>query len=449
MSRRDHQDRLVDSLLRDRHGPEPDLLSGVQRRIEERKRHRRILRLGWVGALGAAAAVLWFLAAGQQVEVVERPPVERPPQEEALALKGIAQVIGPLERGSTIKTGEEEATLNLGSYASVRIQPHSTVRVEKKNGEEEALFLRSGEVICDVEKKPEAGFSVKSDAGSVKVVGTVFSVKVVRETKECMMRKKLICKVLAGAVLMVGLNGVTSRVEAMDRREMHSRWEKMQKMFRGGGMEDMMRKMDPAAKPQSGALGVLVTEKSILNKKIEVRKTEIQQSEEMAAQRTKAIKAIADYFTALEESPQHKELEQKMTLLKEEQKAVERPKTREGYREYWNQMRELKREEQELKREQVELHMADPKLATAYKAREETVAAYDKALAEAMEKDEALKALIKEAEVLKKQIGLVQDEERVAEAAKWQAQREAWDKRKKGGEEKGEKAPDLKNKELF
>jgi len=80
-----------------------------------------------------------------------------------------------VRRGAVLVTEDQPASLALGGYCQVRLEPNTKLRIEGKRDAEQ-VFLEKGAVQCDV--TPGRGaFAVCSRAGTVSVVGTSFSVK--------------------------------------------------------------------------------------------------------------------------------------------------------------------------------------------------------------------------------------------------------------------------------
>jgi ferric-dicitrate binding protein FerR (iron transport regulator) len=78
-------------------------------------------------------------------------------------------------RGAVLVTEGQTASLALGGYCQVRLEPSTALRIEGKQGKEQVL-LEKGAVQCDV--NPGVGaFTVRSRVGTVSVTGTSFSVK--------------------------------------------------------------------------------------------------------------------------------------------------------------------------------------------------------------------------------------------------------------------------------
>ena len=158
-------DRLIHILLCEELGPRaiPDL----SQRVVERAFPRR--RRGWLRAVAvAAAAVVVCGVILQQWAASRRYPA--PAASGPYTLHGAAAV----GRGAVLATDDKPASLTLGGYCTVRLQPYSSLRIQGQD-RREAVFLERGTVQCDV--TPGRGaFAVQSPLGLVSVVGTSFSV---------------------------------------------------------------------------------------------------------------------------------------------------------------------------------------------------------------------------------------------------------------------------------
>ena len=116
----------------------------------------------------AAAAIAVFGVVLQQWAASRRYPA--PEASGPYTLHGAAAVC----RGAVLATDDKPASLTLGGYCTVRLQPYSSLRIAGQD-RREAVFLERGTVQCDV--TPGRGaFAVQSPLGLVSVVGTSFSV---------------------------------------------------------------------------------------------------------------------------------------------------------------------------------------------------------------------------------------------------------------------------------
>jgi hypothetical protein len=80
-----------------------------------------------------------------------------------------------VRRGAVLVTANQPASLVLGGYCQVQLEPNTALRIEGKQGAE-GVHLEKGAVQCSV--NPGVGaFAVRSQVGTVSVIGTSFSVK--------------------------------------------------------------------------------------------------------------------------------------------------------------------------------------------------------------------------------------------------------------------------------
>ena len=197
MNREDWRDRLIDGLLREIVGGEmpPELSGRVLAEAFPAARPRRVRRAAWAAGIAAAivAAVCIFA-------LWPRYPAPR--------AQGNYEVTegGRVKRGAVLTTKVGEAELNLGGYATVRMTPQTALQIEGDRFAE-AVYLRRGEVLCNVAQE-RGTFEVRSDIGVVSVSGTQFSVSILEEEGGTdMSAKRMMVKVMAGAVLVAGTWG--------------------------------------------------------------------------------------------------------------------------------------------------------------------------------------------------------------------------------------------------
>ncbi|MCY2931280.1 MAG: FecR domain-containing protein [Planctomycetota bacterium] len=192
------QGRLVHVLLREQLGGEapPDLTARVLERIPEPRRRRRI---GWRVPVAAAAGVLLALGAWALLAPASYP---------APRAGGDYRLVSGqrVERGSVLAAGEGKATVELGGYCRLALDPHARVRLA--GGERaEQVFLEAGAATCEVDRNVGT-FTVQTEVGTVSVKGTKFTVRVLdSKGDEPMVTKRLVVHVLVGAVLVSGAWG--------------------------------------------------------------------------------------------------------------------------------------------------------------------------------------------------------------------------------------------------
>jgi len=161
----------------------------------------RRLRRWVVPAIAAAAAVL--LAVAGLMLLTDRYPI--PKASGSYRVAGGGQV----KRGSAITTEAGPATIMLGGYCRVELQPGSTLRIEGRKRAEQ-VFLERGEVLCEVHRRVGT-FVVRSALGRVSVTGTRFTVRIIEERGgEQMFGRRMVVRVLVGTVLVSGAWSRTS-----------------------------------------------------------------------------------------------------------------------------------------------------------------------------------------------------------------------------------------------
>ncbi len=204
MSPEHPRDQLIDLLLREELGGEtpPDLTERILARAFPRRRWRLAVGLAAAGLLLVAGLGWLFWPASQAPQV-----------------EGRCEVVegGPVRRGVALRTADQPATLKLGGYCRVELRPETLLRIEGQE-KAEAVYLEAGEVLCTV--TPATGtFAVQTQAGTVSVLGTQFSVRVIEEKGERqIMDRRMIVSVLAGVVLVSGTWG-SFELSAGEQRE--------------------------------------------------------------------------------------------------------------------------------------------------------------------------------------------------------------------------------------
>jgi len=195
------RDSLVDALLREELGGErpPDLRARILARSPFSARAKVTSIASYIAVAAATVAMVvavWALLGG----LYPRPRITGPYQ--------LASA-GGFGRGAEVKTQEQAATLALGGYVALQLDPHSDLRVEGAPHAEE-VYLAEGQVHCAV--TPQAGeFEVLTAVATVHVTGTEFIVRVFEEKGvEKMFAKRTFVRVLAGTVVVSGLWGSAS-----------------------------------------------------------------------------------------------------------------------------------------------------------------------------------------------------------------------------------------------
>src|SRR5262245_23237271 len=199
----ENRDRLIDMLLQEELGREqpPDLTDRILQRAFATPSRPGSRALGFRTLLVAASLLLavglaaWWLW----------PSYPEPRASGQFEIVGVATDV---RRGVTLRTTKQAAAVDLGGYAHADIKPASVVRID---GEKyaESLFLEAGELNSTVERG-RGSFAVRTQVGTVSVVGTQFTVRVVEEKGDGdMIKKRMVVHVLSGMVLVVGVWGET------------------------------------------------------------------------------------------------------------------------------------------------------------------------------------------------------------------------------------------------
>ena len=172
-------ERLIHILLCEELGAEtvPDVTEKVLKRAVSVSHDSSGLKstLRRAAAIAVAAALLVFCVVAGWWTMGHRYP--------APEASGAYQLVDATEvcRGAVLVTEDQPASLALGGYCHVRLEPHTALRIEGKQGAEQVL-LEKGGVQCEV--RPGVGaFAVRSQVGTVSVVGTSFSVKLLESIR--------------------------------------------------------------------------------------------------------------------------------------------------------------------------------------------------------------------------------------------------------------------------
>jgi ferric-dicitrate binding protein FerR (iron transport regulator) len=135
---------------------------------------RRRLRLAPALAAGAAMAIVMVAV------ILSLWPASVPAYPAPEAYGGVHVVGGGQpQRGAVLDTADEGGLVRLGGYCNIEVAPNSRIEL---GGEEHAeeIILHEGEATCDVERNV-GSFTVRTAVGSVSVVGTRFTVRLVEE----------------------------------------------------------------------------------------------------------------------------------------------------------------------------------------------------------------------------------------------------------------------------
>ena len=165
------------------------MLEGAELVRPPRRRGRR--PAAWAAAAIAvvAGAVLCWVAWSSRY----------PPPEVTGTLK--IREGGPLRQGAIVEAGSEGATLTLGGYCRIDVDPNSAIRLAG-SPRNERIVLERGRVACDIE--PGAGrFAVETEQATISVRGTRFAVELLEgQGGQAMLNRHVLVKVFAGAVLV-------------------------------------------------------------------------------------------------------------------------------------------------------------------------------------------------------------------------------------------------------
>ncbi len=182
-------DSLMDILLCEVLGGESP--TDLAPRIFAAARARRRRRLAWI-VPSAAAALLAAAVAGSMLFPPGYP-------EPCITGTHVVEDARSFERGATVAVAGQPASLELGGYCRIDIEPRTRLRVDGLP-HDEAIFLHRGAVTCEVERNIGA-FTVGTELGTVSVTGTRFTVRIVENEGEVEMRGGRAALALAVAVL--------------------------------------------------------------------------------------------------------------------------------------------------------------------------------------------------------------------------------------------------------
>ncbi len=204
--------------------------------------------------LPAAAAAVLIMVAGlfyllfRDIEPI-KPPVDTDVPASVypeVSMKGVYSVLnGDKVTRNAVILAQERTEIRLGNYCAVEAAPETEFRIEGEPFAEH-LYLEEGELVCEVDRNVGT-FSVSSEAGTVYVTGTKFTVTV--EKGEEMNVKNMFVKVMLGAVLVAGIGGDFTLVEG---QEANTR--------RGGGNNRDMGRMFTSMRGAFGGSGTMVSE---------------------------------------------------------------------------------------------------------------------------------------------------------------------------------------------
>jgi len=208
---RDHQDALMDQMLRELLGGDRprDMTARV---LAQAKIYDRFRRRWWVSAVTAVAASM-ALAASLYLFWPQKYP-----RYEATGVTLVNS--NEVHRGTVLTTDEiTTGNINIGDYVWSAMQPLTTLTLGGGKYQEK-VFLDQGELQVAV-KKNKGQFDVVVGPTTVHVTGTKFNVNVLNDETTNEQRKKLLVSVTEGSVEIQGIPGLTGieRLSAGDEKE--------------------------------------------------------------------------------------------------------------------------------------------------------------------------------------------------------------------------------------
>lgn len=430
MDREQWIDRLTETCLGEGLGGEgPPDLSG--RILARAGRPRRPLVFRWAAAAAALFAVglLWMSWPRETVELVAPPTAYAAP-----AASGDYRIEGDgkIRRGAVVLTDEGTATLSMGGYAYVTMKPESSVQVAGEQNAE-GIVLTRGEVECEVDADAEKLFTVRTEFGTVSVVGTHFTVQLTGEETE-MNGRKMLVKVLAGAVLVTGLNGGQSIVNAAERRT----WGR-------GARQAMTRLTTPAiadAKTplEKEAVALGLQQRALQAKQQEIE-TQVLADADVAATMKAAFDAMAACEADVAANPEYadlkKEKEEISTQMREMWRGGRNRRDRAAREERMKKFRALRTRSNEVREKMAKLTTEVKGLAELKTKKDEAVAAFLTKYQAALDANKEYTEAAEELKKIEAMAGAVGEQMRTERTQRFRAERE----------ERRKKAEELKKKE--
>ncbi len=370
MDREQWTDQLTETFLGEWLSDEepPDLSARILARA---RRSERLPVLRWAAAAAAlvVAGLIWHWS---PVEPPVRIPV--PPAYAAPTASGDYQVEGRgrIERGAVIHTGEGVANLCMGGYADVTMKPGSTVQLAGAEGAEEIILTR-GEIECEVDADAEKLFTVQTELGTVSVVGTRFTVQLTGE-ETAMNGKKMLVKVLAGAVMVTGLTGAQSVVNTAQAREFGRRgaWPRP-------GRQAATAIADAKTPIAKEAIALGLQERALREKQSEIE-AKILADTGVAAAMKAAFDAMAACDGALEANPEYADMKKERAKISTDMRSMwgggRGRGDREGRQERMNKFREMRTRSGELRNKMTKLAGEVKELVALKAKKDEAVAAF-------------------------------------------------------------------------
>ncbi|MFH1731943.1 MAG: FecR domain-containing protein [Planctomycetota bacterium] len=388
MDREQWIDRLTETCLGECLGGKgpPDLSGRVLARAD---RSRRRFAIGWAAAAAAALLVAGLISVWWPGE--PQKPISRKPAYAEPAAIGDYRVEGDgtVRRGAIVHTDEGTAELSMGGYAYVTMEPGSSAQIAGTQNAEEVVLTR-GEIDCEVNASRGRLFAVRTELGTVSVVGTRFTVQLTEEETE-MNGKKMLVNVLVGTVLVTGLNGAQSVVSAGERRAV-DRGGQRQAVDRGGqrqavdrGVRAAMTRLTTptiteAKTPlEKEAVALALQERALQAKQQEIE-TKVLADAEVAAAMKAAFDAMAACEADVNANPEYadlkKEREQVSTELRQVFRGGAGRQDRANREERMRKFRELQTRSNQLREKMAKLTTEVKELAGLKKKKDEAVAAF-------------------------------------------------------------------------
>lgn len=433
MDREQWADRLTDICLGERLGGEgpPDLSDRILARAA---RSGRRLAFRWAAAAAAALLVAGLVSLWLPRE--EAKLVALPPAYAAPAVSGDYRIEGDgtIRRGAVVHTDEGTARLSMGGYAYVTMKPGSSARIAGAQNSEEVVLTR-GEIDCEVKASSGRLFTVRTELGTVSVVGTRFTVQLTEEETE-MNGKKMLVKVLVGAVLVTGLNGAQSVVSAGERRT----WNR-------GARQAMTRLTTPAiadAKTplEKESVALALQERALQAKQQEIE-TEVLADAEVAAAMKTAFDAMAACEADLNMNPEYADLkterEEVSTQMREMWRGGGRNRRdRAAREERMKKYRELRTRSTQLREKMAKMTTEVKELVGLKKKKDEAVAAFLTKYQATLDANKEYAAIGKQLTQIEAWSAAIAEQVRTERMQRYRAERE--ERRKKAEEAKeGEK----------
>lgn len=388
--------RFVSRLLDERLGGSspPDVRQRVHARLRQRSLRRNLLRVA--GGVLAAAAALVMVAGVRQWTASPGPSAE--PVSPGMRIEGAYTVAdgGALRRGAQVWASKNGATLFLEPHVRVVMEPETALTVGDADGQEE-IYLSEGTVECRVQKG-HGGFRVKTDLGTVSVVGTEFTVELTKELTEMNVRQ-MVVSVLAGAVLVAGPTGETM-VKAGEKKVVTAAKPGKAVAMPGRIFGRSAGNGEGLMTMERNRQGALMISSSVLQDKLDDMQQKALESETVAAAHKNAVDGEEAYRELLSKNDKVKALNEEKEKLEAQRKDIQRPdhRDREAWREFHKEFADLHKEINAKRQAMYELIMNDPELAKAREKAEETWLAFLDEYMAALEKMDGYAELLEQIE---------------------------------------------------